>query len=856
MGAFEAAVEELRVAGIGFVNAVIRTVIAGRVTEDPPVVTYVKPDAPENLAAVPLVSGSTFVAAYCDPATSNDEFPVIGYRWYVNDVPVRDTSDPEFVRLGLTPSTAYRIRVAAFTVGAVSDLSDEIVITTDASGGVEPEVDTTPPSAPVLTSVTADTPNAATAVWTASTDNVGVAYYIMQIDGQDATAAYSPTLTASWGAFSQGRAYDITIVAVDGAGNRSAPSNVVRVTMPGIVVEPPAPRTLAGTTVLRDDLGLGVVGNVGPAPAARSLDGAATLAGATSSGSVANVAAGGDLPPEWLSPSVDTTYSFNEGDTVNITLDAADPEGNPIAYNFQAGELPANVTFTTAQGVPKLQGVIATGEGGYPDPLDYDSYYNASDVVSVTPVNITTTSLPAGQLGQAYSTTLTAADGYGPPYFWALTTVLPGALATEISLNPSTGVLSGTPSVTFSGQVQITATDPQSNVATKTFSLTFADVDLNDFPTRAPTAGTLYATNFRDVYLGNGSTAAVLTPARQITTTADLFLNSLDTNPFTHTYTTAQPYGQGGAGPYADGTARAELDTTTFTAGSVYTPRQQALRLPGRTVDDANGGDWRQRINGASSTLYRRLYMQVRVLFDEAAIGSAWQSGEFRKLFVIGDSTNRRVHFGLRKNTGALHFTWNSTGAIGAVPGAVLATNPWGRPVYRLYNQIDEGSTSLSTTPSATNESEWLQNYGPLQDGYDFTGYEYDAANKLLGARALPRGFPDTAAFANAPAIKIGEANTIQVFLEHVAGVDFFSLQAWMANESNPTPVCVTKSIQNLPLPAGQADNLWRVIQLCDEAAGRVVGTALERNTWFLEVQTSTAPIPFPGGFLPPDNQG
>lgn len=631
---------------------------------------------------------------------------------------------------------------------------------------------------------------------------------------------------------------------------------------PGVPVIPAPipPRTLSMAAVIGDVRSDGLVANRDPAPIpARALNSAAVLSSSTSTGTIANAPSGTvNQPPVWNTPSVDTTYSVNEGDTVDLTLLATDPEGNAITYSFASGTLPAGVAFNAS--THKLTGTVATGAGGYPTPIDYDSHYSASDVVAVTPISISTTSLPAGQVAVPYTTTLTAINGYGPPYYWVLATTLPSPLNTELTLNVTTGVLSGTPSVAFSGSVVVTATDPQSNVATKQFTLTIGPAAANDFAARAQTAGTLYATNFRDVYLGNGTTAAVLTPSRQINTTADLFLNSLDTNPFTHSYTTAQPYGQGGAGPYADGTARAELDTTTFVSGAIYTPRQQALRFPGRTVDDANGGDWRQRINGTSSTLYRRLYVQIAVLFDEAAIGSIWNGGEFRKLLVIGDSAERRVHFGLRKNTGALHFTYNSAGGIGNVPGVSVASNPWGRQVYRVYNRIDQGNGgSLSTSPGAANEGAWLLNYGPLQEGYDFAGYQYDAASKLLSGRpssVLPRGFPDSMAFTNAPVLRIGEVNTIQVFVEHQVGVDYLTVQYWLASESQPTPVCAFKSVQNIPLPAGQADNLYRVIQVCDEAAGRVSGTALERNTWVLEVQTSTKPIPFPGGLLPPDNLG
>ena len=57
-------------------------------------------------------------------------------------------------------------------------------------------------------------------------------------------------------------------------------------------------------------------------------------------------------------------------------------------------------------------------------------------------LTISTTSLPNGQVGVAYSATLTATGGT-TPYAWSITS---GVLPTGLSLNASTGLISGTPS--------------------------------------------------------------------------------------------------------------------------------------------------------------------------------------------------------------------------------------------------------------------------------------------------------------------------------------------------------------------------------------------------------------------------
>jgi hypothetical protein len=91
----------------------------------------------------------------------------------------------------------------------------------------------------------------------------------------------------------------------------------------------------------------------------------------------------------------------------------------------------------------------------------------------VVPIAITTVALPGGTVGSVYSTTLSATGGTGTRTWGVI-----GALPTGLTLNPSTGVISGTPTTagtsSFTIQVQDSGIPPQSNQ--KQFNLTINSV--------------------------------------------------------------------------------------------------------------------------------------------------------------------------------------------------------------------------------------------------------------------------------------------------------------------------------------------------------------------------------------------
>ena len=144
----------------------------------------------------------------------------------------------------------------------------------------------------------------------------------------------------------------------------------------------------------------------------------------------------------------------------------------PYSWSISAGSLPAGLTLTSAgviSGSPTAAGT-ANFTVAVTDANSSSDTQALSLTVAAAPLVITTTSLADGQVGIAYSQTLQASGGT-PPYTWSISA---GSLPPGLTLNASTGVISGTPtsSGTFSFTVKVTDSEKPVQSATKALSIT------------------------------------------------------------------------------------------------------------------------------------------------------------------------------------------------------------------------------------------------------------------------------------------------------------------------------------------------------------------------------------------------
>ncbi len=181
-----------------------------------------------------------------------------------------------------------------------------------------------------------------------------------------------------------------------------------------------------------------------------------------------------------VTPPVTISTSSLPGGTVSSAYSstlAATGGTTPYIWSLSAGSLPAGLSLSSSgviSGTPTAAGTVSftvrVADSSAPAKTA-TANLRIAVAAAVTPVTISTSSLPGGTVSSAYSSTL-AATGGTTPYSWSLSA---GSLPAGLALSGS-GVLSGTPTVagTSSFTIKVTDSNAQSDTVNLSLAITVA----------------------------------------------------------------------------------------------------------------------------------------------------------------------------------------------------------------------------------------------------------------------------------------------------------------------------------------------------------------------------------------------
>lgn len=426
-----------------------------------------------------VLNGSTDYILRVDPATANRTVissstvgtgPTLGLRYSMSidtsgNLYVADFSANSIVKID--PATGNRTTVSSGSVGTGTGLNQPLGML----GGAVGSIGTTPPSvtstaAANITGTTADLGGDVTSGGTASVTDRGV---VWSVTATNAT----PTLGGT----------GVTTVAI-GSG-----TGVFSQTVTGL-----------------------------PAGTALSFRAYATNTGGTTYGSVLTfTTAASNAAPTDLSLS---NSSINQTAGVNATvgtLSTTDTDSVSFTYSLVSGSGSTdNASFNISSSTLRANNAAALAAGTYAVRIQTDDGSGGTFAKSFT-VTVIDTTAPVITSGTTASATYrTAFSGYTITASGGATSFGATGLPSGLSVNTSTGAITGTPTQSGTFTVSLSATDASSNTGTGSLTLTVATVPLTvsgvtaaDKTFDGTTAATLDFTSAALVGVASGDTVTL-----------------------------------------------------------------------------------------------------------------------------------------------------------------------------------------------------------------------------------------------------------------------------------------------------------------------------------------------------------
>jgi hypothetical protein len=154
----------------------------------------------------------------------------------------------------------------------------------------------------------------------------------------------------------------------------------------------------------------------------------------------------------------------------------------PYSWTITTGTLPAGLTLSQAGIISGTPTALGTSTFTVQVKDSETTAMTATATLSLTVNNpaaltVSTTTVPSGTINTAYTTTLMAHGGVPPYSGW---TVATGSLPAGLTLDPGTGIISGTPTAVGSSTFTVQVTDSAGTTATSASLTLVINTGVND----------------------------------------------------------------------------------------------------------------------------------------------------------------------------------------------------------------------------------------------------------------------------------------------------------------------------------------------------------------------------------------